>query len=158
MELTIRISDRAVFLLLIGIGLMSAVGIVVAYGTADPYNTGHTWSEMECTGCITSSNLGAGSVTNADINFNYAGSVSKGGPASVVAWGDITGRPSGLDDGDQGITTTCTWSGWSPTCSGCTYGSCQYGTYAITQLNCQGGIITGIKTQGGCCSSCTQPG
>jgi hypothetical protein len=63
MELRITIGERSLMLLLAIITAVSVVGIVLA---AVP-NPGHSWAEVECSGCITSSNLAGSSVTGAKI-------------------------------------------------------------------------------------------
>jgi hypothetical protein len=83
-------------------------------------------SSVSCTGCITGMNVQDGSIAAADIgfsydstpdtiaddgvissgevNFNYAGSSSKGGAATSVPWSGITGMPAGFADGtDDGV-------------------------------------------------------
>jgi hypothetical protein len=150
MEFTVRITDRSIVLMIFIIAAVSAVGIGIAQTTPDP---GHSWSEISCLSCITTSNLADNSVTAAKANFNYAGSSSEGGPASSVAWASITGRPAGLDDGDQDTLPSCSWSGWGGT-SCISY--CQYGCESsITMLEgyCSGNRITQLRSAS-CCVAC----
>jgi hypothetical protein len=152
MEIRIRIDERALFVLLIAVALVSVVGITMAA----PPNPGHSWSDVECSACIGSSNLADNSVTASKVQFNYAGSSSEGGPASSaesVDWTDIDNIPSGFADGtDEGITQACTWTGWQPTCTVCDYGyTCSGNQIPVTQLNCQNGVITGTQPRASCC-------
>ena len=42
-------------------------------------------TELDCPGCVSSATIADGTVASADVAFNYAGSSSKGGPASSLA-------------------------------------------------------------------------
>ena len=153
MEIRIAINEKAVFVMLVCLAVVSAIGITMAA----PPDPGHSWGEIECDGCITGSNIAAGAVDSSNVDFNYAGSSTKGGAASSVAWSSITGKPSGFsDDTDNvGITVACTWTEWSPSCTVCSTGYYCYNpstTYSITQLRCQNGVITEVREQTGCCS------
>lgn len=153
MELRISINEKAVFALLIVVAMASAVGITLAA----PPDPGHTWGEIECPGCITS----------ADVNFNYAGSDSKGGKATSAAtadsattattaatagsagsvpWDGIANRPSGLDDGDD--YTACSWTDWRAAYPGvsCT-GGYPAGYITTLEFECIGGKITSSRTK-----------
>jgi hypothetical protein len=135
---------------------------VVGITLAAPPDPGHSWGDIECSGCITS----------ADVDFNYAGSDSKGGKATsaatadtaatatsagsagTVPWDGITNRPSGLDDGDD--YTTCSWSGWAGggscvTCSGTGCGC--FASVVIFEFYCSGGKVTQARTTD-CCIEC----
>jgi hypothetical protein len=156
MEFQVRINEKTLFVLLIVIALVSAIGITLA----QPPNPGHSWGEIECAGCIATSNLASDSVTGDKIasnavtsdkvNFNYAGSDIKGGNATIadsVPWSGIMDRPAGLDDGDQDTIITCGWSGWKGgrSCTGCY--ACSPG---CIRAYCSGGKVTQMDTAG-CC-------
>jgi hypothetical protein len=138
MEFRIVIDTRTAIILLVGLSLISAIGLVVAYGTSNPSTLGHTWGEMECSECIQTSDIGNNQVTSAKAGFNYAGSTSKGGAASDLActdcvsdseisgidWSTITsGMPAGFADGTDADTPT--------------YPSCNFGgTLRVVSSEC----------------------
>jgi hypothetical protein len=71
MKIELNIRDSHVLILLLLITAASAMGLVVAYNSGLPPSTmGHTWGEMECSGCITTSNLADSSVTTAKLADN----------------------------------------------------------------------------------------
>jgi hypothetical protein len=155
MEFRVSISEKTLFVLLIVVSVVSAIGITLAQTP----NPGHPWTEIECVGCIQTSNIGNNQVTSAKAGFNYAGSTSKGGAASDLActdcvsdseisgidWSTITsGMPAGFADGtDADTVVSCSgWSGWS--FSAC-ISSCGSGTYCISggiDSYCGGGRVT----------------
>ena len=158
MEFRININEKILFILLIIVSLVSAIGITIAQPPPDP---GHPWSEIECAGCIGTSNLADDAVTGdkianetvtADkVNFNYATSNSKGGNASN------SDKVDGYDASEiAGWGSPCgaVWSG-CPTCCGTGTNTCNY--YG-RELNAMGTTIcvTTASTQGSCGSqSCT---
>ena len=101
MELRISIDDRSVFLLLIGISIITSIGIVFAYGTNNPEDFGHTWGEMTCSGCITSANIQNGQVMTADIGngqvmtADIADKNVTNAKIKSVAWSKVSDRPRG---------------------------------------------------------------
>ncbi len=162
MELRISISEKHLAFILVSISVLACIGLVVAYGGSSPSVMGHTWGEMECPGCITS----------VDVNFNYAGSDSKGGKATSAAtadsatsaasagsagsvpWGGVTGMPAEIANDDD--YTTCSWSGWTGAtgclpCSGWRE-TCET-SIVIFELYCSGGKITQARTTN-CCVHC----
>jgi hypothetical protein len=156
MEFRVSIDEKALFVLLISIAMVSAVGITIAA----PPDPGHAWVDIDCTGCIATSNLAGDSVTgdkiadNAvtsdDVNFNYASSDSKGGNATIadsVPWSGIIDIPSDLSDGDDDTQVKCGWSGWlgGISCTGCYV--CSPG---CLRAYCTDGKVTRIDTSG-CC-------
>jgi hypothetical protein len=124
MEMRIAISERAAFVLLIFIAMVSAIGITMATS-----GVSHGWDEIVCDKCIGAGDLADGAVTNAKIES--------------VGWGKITSVPSGLGDGDDvgftecyttnqatgtsSATATCD-SGWIVVGGACSYQHNHYGT------------------------------
>jgi len=157
MEVTIRISDKTAFLLLIGICVVSAVGMVVAYGTGDPTMVGHTWDEITCDGCVATGNLADGSVTSPKIPNNAVttgkipDNAVTSSKISSLEWSKLNNIPPGLSDGDDGITSACNWNGWLPECLVCSMYGCAGITTSITQIQCDGTSITGVRKADNCC-------
>jgi hypothetical protein len=157
MELRVRISDRKIIASFLVIAFASIIGIALAQVS----NPGHPWSEIDCAGCIASANLGNNIVTSAKI---FDGQVTAADLASNavtdakvhdVSWGKITGRPSGLDDGDQDTRITCDWTGWSAApCASCSGGDVCTNSVTTHELNCQGGIVTAARKKTNCCAGC----
>jgi len=67
MRIEINIHDRHVLIILLFITVVSAIGLVVAYGGIQPSVMGHTWGEMYCDKCIINSNLADNSVSGAKL-------------------------------------------------------------------------------------------
>jgi hypothetical protein len=70
MRIEISIESRHVLIILLFITAASAVGLVVAYGGSAPAAMGHSWSEVECNGCIATGNLAESSVTGLKLADN----------------------------------------------------------------------------------------
>jgi hypothetical protein len=149
MEIRISIDERLAFVLLIALALVSVVGITMAA----PPNPGHSWTDVECLGCIATGNIANNAVTASKVQFNYAGSSSEGGAATSaqsVDWGNIDNLPSGFSDGvDNNYPISCSWSGWlsfnSLTCS--------YGCAAsapLVNLYCSAGRVTQARSESYC--------
>ena len=134
MELRISINEKAVFALLIVVAMVSAVGITLAQN--DP---GHPWSQIDCSECITSDN----------VDFNYAGSSSKGGKATSAATADSADSAASVPwSGITGIQA-CTWTNLK-----CVYwmSGAYYRTYYAQEicsklcLECKNGELTDISS------------
>jgi hypothetical protein len=151
MKMEITVQGRHAMIIILFIIAVSAVGIVVAYGGSIPSQMGHTWEEMECSGCITCSNLADGSVTSTKIQD---GSIT-GADVDSIDGGKITGtvpnaqtisntgignnvysEPAGCGGGVT-ITSTCT----TLACDICYEG---YGCYSY-YYNC-GGTCSSSQT------------
>ncbi len=135
MEIEISIGNRQVMIILMLVTIASAIGIALA---AVP-NPGHSWTEVECADCITSSNLADNSVTGAKIQD---GTITNADIAS-------TGLNADTLDGKHAneLGTACGWTGWSA--AGCTGGTC-YSTVKMVQLYCQNGKITQAQVVDAC--------
>lgn len=109
MEARFSISERKLFFLLIGIAMVSAVGITMA-AIPDP---GHEWGEVDCVGCIDTAHLADSSVTDGKL-------------AGGIAWSKIN-APADIKDGDQvGITSENDpkVQPWAKTGGTCPCGAC----------------------------------
>jgi hypothetical protein len=156
MEFRVSINEKAVFVLLVITAIVSAIGITMAA----PPDPGHSWNEIECVGCIETANLADGSVTSDKADFNYAGSDSQGGNATIaelansVDWSDISNIPADIANGDQDtLPPSCSWTGWQKTFAGqasCSYGCAAYST--VLELYCSGNRITNSRTASACIS------
>jgi hypothetical protein len=87
MKIEINIGNSHVMIILLFLAAVSTVGLVMAYGSSSPSAMGHSWSEVECSGCITSSNIADGSITNADIS-----------PTAAIDGSKITGTVPNAQD------------------------------------------------------------
>lgn len=146
MDLRVSINEKALFVLLIVIAMVSAIGITLA----QPPSLGHPWNQIECVNCIGTGNLADSAVTSDKVNFNYAGSDIKGGNATradSVPWSGIMDIPPDLADGDDDTLAACGWSGWKGgrSCTGCY--TCNPG---CIRAYCSGGVVTQMDTAG-CC-------
>ncbi len=143
MEFRLIISEKHLILILTSIALVSCIGLVLAYGTGDPDDMGHTWGEVYCPECITSGNLADGAVTNSKI--------------SSVNWGKLNNVPAGLGDGDNDTLVSCTWTGWAnarSSCLSCEYVGCKT-LISVIRLYCSNGRITQADTTS-CCIECAE--
>lgn len=131
MTVQITIKDSHLLIILLFITAVSAIGLVVGFGGTSPGAMGHTWGEMECVGCIITSNLGDSQVTTAKIADSSVTSAK-------IADGTITNADivsTGLNaDTLDGVHSTAlaTWGSvcnptWSSSCSCCDY----FGTTVI---------------------------
>ncbi len=179
MEFRISINEKHLVLILASISVLACIGLVVAYGTSNPSVMGHTWGEIECSGCITSADIGDGQVASADLADNAVttakiadGQVTNAKIASMD-WGKITtGVPSGLSDGDDDNYASCNWPGAytlstvvgaTQSCSGC----CTVGTYCAQACQrdridtlaatCTSAIVTAMTYTVGSYGTCYCP-
>lgn len=81
MKIELNIRDSHLLIILLFITAVSAMGLVVAYGGTAPITMGHTWGEMECAGCIITSNLADSSVTSAKIGCD--GTLCRGSTGNI---------------------------------------------------------------------------
>jgi hypothetical protein len=108
-----------------------------------------------------------GVINSAEVNFNYAGSSSKGGAATTattagsVPWGGITGMPAGFADGIDNTgagslschAISASLNDDGPICTN--FLSCDYGTMTGGGFNCNWGTMMASSPynnawQGGC--------
>ena len=152
-QINIKISNRAIYTLaammvvvLVGAGFL----IVNAYGGSSPAVVGHSAGEIVEADPTVLASVKDG-IAWSEISSRPAGldDGDQGGLTSVP-WSIITSRPSGLDDGDQvGTSISCGWSGWGRTCTTCINQGGVMGNNAY----CSGGIVTQMKY---CLVSCPQ--
>jgi hypothetical protein len=69
-RVTIKITEKSLFVLLIVISLVSAIGITLAQIP----NPGHPWGQIECLSCIETGDLANNAVTSAKIQDGQVGS------------------------------------------------------------------------------------
>ena len=146
MELRINIGEKSAVLILIAASVLACMGIVFGYGTSTPSIMGHSWDEIECSGCIQTDDIASGAVTSSKI--------------ASVEWSKITGVPLGLDDGDDDTMITCDWTGkkrisrWKVNTRGCNEyeccpgrccsGSCVQDKYDSVYGTCTNGFLTDL--------------
>lgn len=70
MKIVINIKKRYVIAFLCLFLILGIVLIINAYGGSAPSVVGHTWGEIECPGCITTTDIGDGQVQTVDIGDN----------------------------------------------------------------------------------------
>lgn len=90
MKIEINIDRRIGLYIIFTMVTLFLVSYAVAYGGSDPSFVGHTWGEMECSGCIDTSDIADGAVTNDKV--------------SSIDWSKITtGMPPGFADGIDNV-------------------------------------------------------
>ena len=146
MRITINIESSHVLIILLFIAAASAISLVAAYGGTSPTTMGHSWGEIACSGCITTSNLADASVTDAKI--------------ASISGGKVTGTVPNADTVDGlHANQIVTWGSpcyavWDPVCSTCEYYGytryCYY--YGITVTT--GGVSKCLYTPGAIQGSC----
>jgi hypothetical protein len=140
------------------------MGLVVAYNSGLPPSTmGHTWGEMECSGCITTSNLADSSVTTAKLadssvtTAKIADGTIMTADVSSIDGSKITGTVPNADMVDGYHATqlidsiACSWNGWVSAYGGVSCGGNPCDGYAaVLQFYCSGGKVTQAQTASVC--------
>ncbi|HAN30150.1 MAG TPA: hypothetical protein DCQ06_01000, partial [Myxococcales bacterium] len=104
--------------------------------------------KLSCTGCLTSAALGEGSVSSAKVDFSYAGSSSKGGPASDLACTGCVSVSELKFDGDVDFGAN------SIKAKNATFtGTVSAGSILATSFVGDGSQLTGIQLPKGTCKS-----
>ena len=149
MRIELNIQNSHVLIILLFITAASAIGLAAAYGGDSPSTVGHSWGEMECSGCIINSNLAGnsvnsakiqdetitgadilnGSITNADIISLNGSKVT--GKVPNATYADTAGNANTVD-GRHALS----WMTLITSCGATSYIDCpsgwtSYGTYII---------------------------
>jgi hypothetical protein len=140
MKIEITIGNRQVLIILLFIIAASAVGLVMAYGGSNPDVVGHTWGEMLCDKCISTTNIADNSVTGAKI---LDGSITNSDIVSTLNSDTVDSKHAA----DLQDSITCGWTGWSAV--GCT-GTCYGYYYKAIQLNCLNGKVIQAQVADAC--------
>jgi len=160
MRIEINIQTKYVLVILLFMATASVIGLVAAYGGTVPATVGHTWGEMECTGCIINSNLADSSVTSAKIADGTITNADISATAAI-AGSKVTGIVPSATNADtvDGMHATgiATWGNvcnpvWASTCSCCEYGTTIYCYYMGKELVAGGTPIclSTPNSQGSC--------
>ncbi len=141
MKIEINIQNRHVMIILLFLAAVSTMGLVVAYGGSAPLTMGHSWGEIDCSGCITSSNIADGSITNDDIS-----------PTAAIDGSKITGtvpnaqKIGGVSIGSSVYNMPTACGGGVTTAATCSTIKCEicyagYGCYPY-YYTCSGTCLT----------------
>ncbi len=108
----------------------------------------HVAQTLACTGCVSASQVANGGISAAKVGFNYAGSTTKGGPASDLACTGCVSSKEMKFDGDIDL------GGNSLKAKNGTFtGDLAAGTVTATSFVGDGSKLTGIKTPSGECKT-----
>jgi hypothetical protein len=138
MELHIAIDDRKLMLIASVIIAVSLVGLTMAYGGTSPATMGHSWGEMECTGCIATGHLADNSVTTGKVTD---GAITDAKLASGISGSKITGTvPAATAASTLGGNTSAQLKdGLGMTLPASTI--CTFPSYGQKTLNPFGGVV-----------------
>ncbi len=106
MQIVINLQREQLTFFLIAVLIVLGTSIAIAYQSGSPSTMGHTWDEIECSGCITSANLEDGTIAGTDVDESTLDCEAITGGAGLC---------DGTDDGLPGVyaciretsSTTC---------------------------------------------------
>ncbi len=102
MKIEITVEARHVMIILLFIAAVSTMGLVVAYGGSAPLTMGHSWGEIDCSGCITGSNIADNSVTSSKIGCDSILCRDSGGNIGIGT--DVPGAKLDVNGTIRGAT------------------------------------------------------